>query len=179
MSMKSSNTHYGPTAVAIHWLSAGLVVAVLATGFISANSMDPDIKIQALSVHVPIAIVVVLLTLARLYWWKFVDRKPAPARGTPKWQRHSATAVHWLFHVVIFGMAASGIGMLLLSGAGSIIFGGAEGQLPDFWDFKPRLPHGFGARAMLLLLVAHVGAALYHQFVRRDGLLQRMWFGGT
>jgi hypothetical protein len=24
--------------------------------------------------------------------------------------------------------------------------------------------------------VAHVGAALYHQFVRRDGLLWRMWF---
>jgi cytochrome b561 len=28
-----------------------------------------------------------------------------------------------------------------------------------------------------VLIALHVVAALYHQFARRDGLLQRMWFG--
>jgi cytochrome b561 len=54
---------------------------------------------------------------------------------------------------------------------------GAEGAaLPGFWKYPPRVPHGIGARLLLGLFVLHVGAALYHYFVRGDGLLQRMWF---
>jgi cytochrome b561 len=37
--------------------------------------------------------------------------------------------------------------------------------------------HGLSWVLLLLLLVVHVGAALYHQFLRRDGLFGRMWFG--
>ncbi len=179
MSLKSSNTNYGSTAVTLHWLSAVLIFAVLGSGFRAAGTLDPGIKAQILSVHIPLAIMVALLTVARLLWWTLADRKPDPVQGTPKWQHYTATAVHWLFYIVILGMAASGIGMLFLSGAGPIVFGSAEGQLPDFWTFKPRIPHGIGARALLLLLLLHVGAALYHHFVRRDGLLRRMWFSKT
>lgn len=72
-------------------------------------------------------------------------------------------------------MVASGIGMIALSGAAPLIFGGESALLPDFWKYPPLLPHAIGARLLLALLVLHVGAALYHQFVRRDGLLWRMW----
>ena len=81
-----------------------------------------------------------------------------------------------LFYIVILGMAASGIGMLVLSGAGLIIFGGPAESLPNFWDYAPRTPHGLGAKFMIGLLVLHAGAALYHQFFIKDGLLKRMWF---
>ena len=72
-------------------------------------------------------------------------------------------------------MAASGIGMFVLSGAGPIVFG-SEGNLPDFTQYLPRVPHSIGARAMVALLVLHAGAALYHHFVKRDATLRRMWF---
>jgi len=49
--------------------------------------------------------------------------------------------------------------------------------LPDLNDFAPRVPHGIGARLLVALLVLHAGAALYHQIIRKDGLLSRMWFG--
>jgi cytochrome b561 len=32
-----------------------------------------------------------------------------------------------------------------------------------------------GASLLMGLPVVHAGAALYHQFIRRDGLLQRIW----
>ena len=38
-------------------------------------------------------------------------------------------------------------------------------------------PHGLGAFALLGLVTLHVGAALYHQLVRRDRLLARMGIG--
>lgn len=177
MVMKSNSRRYGSVAVTVHWLSAVLIVAVLGSGFRAADTLDPATKAQILSIHAPLAVLVAFLTIGRLLWWRLADRKPDPVEDTPKWQQVSAIAVHWLFYIVILGMAASGVGMFVLSGAGPIVFGFAEGQLPDFWNFKPRVPHGIGARVFLLLLSLHVGAALYHHFVLRDGLLRRMWFG--
>jgi len=98
--------------------------------------------------------------------------------GSPHWQQRTAQVVHILLYVVILAMVASGIGMMALSGAAPIIFGGEAARLPDFWAYPPRLPHGIGARLLLALVVFHAGAALYHQFIRRDHLLRRMWFGG-
>jgi cytochrome b561 len=37
--------------------------------------------------------------------------------------------------------------------------------------------HGIVAKLLMLAIALHIGAALYHQFVRRDGLLSRMGFG--
>jgi cytochrome b561 len=36
--------------------------------------------------------------------------------------------------------------------------------------------HGVIAPMLALLIVLHVGAALYHQFVLKDNLLSRMWY---
>jgi cytochrome b561 len=85
--------------------------------------------------------------------------------------------MHFLFHVVILGMIASGIGMMALSGAAPIVFSAEGALLPDFRKYPPRLPHGIGAWLLLALFVFHAGAALYHHFARRDGLLRGMWFG--
>ena len=82
-----------------------------------------------------------------------------------------------LFYIVILGMAASGIGLLALSGAGQMLFGANPGPLPNFSDFLPRGPHGLGARLMLALFVLHAGAALHHHFIKKDGLIWRIWFG--
>lgn len=175
MAPKSSETSYGSVAVTIHWLSAILIIVVLGTGFRAGSLTDPGAKVDVLRVHASLAIVVILLTLARIVWWWFADRRPDPVAGLPRWQHISARVVHILFYVVILSMGASGIGMLVLSGAGPVVFGG-EGQLPDFWNFLPRVPHGIGARLMVALLVVHASAALYHQYIRRDGTLRRMWY---
>lgn len=176
MSAKSTSNRYGSVAIAIHWLSAVLIVALLVSGFRAANTTDPAAKAQLLSVHAPLAIATLVLTLARIAWWWRGDSKPLPVQGMSRWQDFSARLVHVLFYIVILGMAASGIGMFVLSGAGPILFAGAGGPLPDFWNYQPRIPHGIGARAMLVLLALHAGAALYHQFIKKDRLLNRMWF---
>lgn len=177
MSVKSTSHSYGSVAIAIHWLSAILIVILLASGFRAANMPDTVAKAGTLMVHVPAGITLLVLTLARIGWWLFADRKPDPLGNNPQWQERAARAVHLLFYVVILGMAASGIGMFILSGAGPVIFAGGAGPLPDFWNYTPRYPHGIGARVLIALLVVHIGAALYHHFALKDGVLRRMWFG--
>jgi cytochrome b561 len=177
MALKSTPDRYGTMAMSIHWISVALILVLIASGFRAADTVDPAAKAAAiLRLHVPIAIAVLALTMLRIVWWWRFDRKPSPVAGSPRWQERAARAVHVLFYVVILGMVASGVGMLALSGAAPMIFGAESGPLPDFWKYPPRIPHGIGARLLLALLVLHAGAALYHHFVRRDGLLRRMWF---
>lgn len=51
-------------------------------------------------------------------------------------------------------------------------------MLPNFTDYPSRLPHGFGTRLLVALLVRHGEAALYHRFIRSDGLLRQVWCSG-
>jgi cytochrome b561 len=179
ISGKSTSTTYGTVAVTIHWISALLIIGLLGSGLRAASTIDPEFKAQILGFHALTGITIVVLTLARIAWWWMADKKPDPVTGTPAWQHACARVVHLLFYVVILGMGASGIGMLVSSGAGQIIFGGGDGQLPNFWDYRPRMPHGIGARVMIALLAMHILAALYHHVIRRDGLLRRMWYGSA
>ncbi len=175
MTLRSSTQSYGSVAVAIHWLSAILILVLLASGFRADAAAGDAAKAMALRIHVPAGIAVLLLTLARIAWWLFADSKPDPVSG-PAWQERTARVVHLLFYIILLGMAASGVGMLVLSGAAPVIFAGDPAALPDFELYPPRLPHGLGARLLIALLLLHGGAALYHQFALRDGSLRRMWF---
>lgn len=177
--LKSRSDRYGAVAVSIHWLSAILILVLLGSGFRAANAVDAASKAAFLRFHIPVAIAILFLTLLRIVWWWRFDRRPLPAEGLPLWQERIAGGVHIAFYLVILGMAASGIGMMILSGAAPAIFGAPGAMLPDFTDYPPRIPHGLGAFLLVGLLVFHAGAALYHQFVRRDGLLQRMWYAGS
>jgi cytochrome b561 len=85
--------------------------------------------------------------------------------------------VHWALYALVFIMAGSGIGMAALSGLPEILFG-AGGNLPANFNALPqRAIHGIVAKLLMLTISLHAVAALYHQFVKRDGLMTRMWFG--
>lgn len=176
MAFRSMTDRYGAVAVTIHWLSAVLILVLLVSGFNAAGSPDAAAKAQALRLHISAGVLVLLLTLARLGWWWIFDQKPEPLAGTPLWQDRAARLVHVALVVVVLGMLASGIGMIVLSGAVPAVFGGAGAKMPDFHDFAPRAPHGLGAPLLIALIAAHTGAALWHHFIRRDGLLGRMWY---
>jgi cytochrome b561 len=173
--LKSSPDRYGAVAISIHWLSAILIFVLLGSGFLADAATDPATKSVFLRLHLPAGLAVLLLTLVRIAWWRF-DQKPSGLGGSPAWQAWLARSVHLAFYILILVMVASGVGMMILSGAAPVVFG-EPGTLPDFQEFAPRAPHGLGALLLAVLLALHVGAALYHHFALRDGVLRRIWFG--
>jgi cytochrome b561 len=80
--------------------------------------------------------------------------------------------VHFLLYGAIIVMVGSGVAMLLLSGAGSAVFSG--GPLPRFSALPPFSAHSAVSKILLVLVVGHIGAALWHQLVFKDNLLARM-----
>ncbi|WP_224816957.1 cytochrome b [Hasllibacter sp. MH4015] len=172
--MKSSDASYGTFAVTIHWLSAVLIIVLIVSGFRSGFVVDPEVKLSALRVHVPVAILVLLLTVARLVWWWRFDRKPAPLGTAPRWQEVVALWVHRALYLLIFVLLASGIAMSVMSGLPDALFGSA--QMPELADLAPRAGHGVAARLIAAAVLLHAGAALYHHVIVKDATLRRMWF---
>ncbi|MBW8637753.1 cytochrome b/b6 domain-containing protein [Hoeflea sp. WL0058] len=172
MMIKSTPAAYGAVAIALHWTIALFIVIALASGF-AADQIGSD-AYAALRVHVACGLAAGILTLVRIGWWWLADKKPDAAPNTEGVKGVLSRSVHILLVIIPLGMLASGVGMMVLSGAGSVLFGLVSGPLPDFDRFLPRGPHGAGAFALLALLVAHVAAALYHQYVLRDDLFKRM-----
>lgn len=174
--MKSRIDQYGTVALAIHWISALLVLMLLTSGFIADGESDAQAKANLLRVHVPAGLTLLLLTIARIIWWWRFDTKPDLAPVMSRSQRLLAKSVHLLLYAGIFLLAGSGIAMIAISGAAPAIFAADGASLPDFSLLPPRGPHGAGATILLVLLAAHVTAALYHHSIRSDLRLGRMWF---
>lgn len=174
MGLKSTATRYGSVAIAIHWVSAVAIIALLISGTVMAGAVG-EAKRSILPIHATIGSLVLLLTLVRIGWWVWGDKLPQPVPNQPRMQELAARIVHGLLYAGIIVLGASGIATLALSGAIPALLSGAP--LPDFSGLLPRLTHGIVGKAMIALLVLHVGAALYHQFIRRDHLLGRMGIG--
>ena len=173
MGVKSSADRYGAVAIAIHWVSAAAVLGLLISGTVAHDSAAAE-KASILLVHASVGTLVLLLTLARVAWWLWADKHPAPAPG-PAAQQLLARAVHGLLYVAIFVLTLSGIATLALSGAIPALLG--EGTLPSFSGLLPRSVHGIVGKLMIGLIGLHTLAALYHQFILRDRLLGRMGLG--
>ncbi len=174
--MKSSQTSYGTVARLIHWISALLIVVLLGTGFRAGFTDDVAAKSALLRIHLPVAGLVLFLTLGRLLWWWRFDRKPDEVAGVPGWQAAAARWTHRGLYVLILAMLGSGIAMSVLSGLPDALFGTAP--FPKLADLAPRAGHGIGARLIAAAIALHAGAAFYHHWVLKDRTLSRMMSGG-
>jgi len=115
--------------------------------------------------------------MLRLLWR--ASHKPAPMLATiPHWQRVAANAVHVLLYALLFAIPLSGWLMSSAKGFQTVYLGLLP--LPDLLAKDKVLGDALGALhqvlniALLLLIVAHVAAALKHHFIDRDGTLARM-----
>jgi len=170
-------TGYTGTAKTLHWL----IVALLIGQFIFAWTM-PDIGRNTpvttlISLHFTFGVIILAVAVVRLVW-RVTHPEPKPLDGVPPWQVTSARVVHWLLYLLLF--VVPGLGWLNASYRGMpIVMFGLE--LPKLlatrapgWGWTGDV-HGLLAEYGILTLVGlHVAAALYHYFIRRDGVLQRM-----
>ena len=177
MSKLKAVTRYHTALVVLHWLLAVLLLLALGIGslVLSTTPNNAPEKIAALQGHMIGGGLILLLTLLRLGVRLKTAHPPPATTGHPMLDR-LAPLVHWVLYLLVLLMAGSGVAMSAMAGLPAIVFGG--GSLPvDFDSLPPRAVHGVVAILLMLVITMHVAAALYHQIVRRDGLLARMGWG--
>ena len=178
---RSISQQFGATAKWLHWLVAFLMLSVLSAAWSFAFTAPAD-RAGAIPVHVSIGVIVVLLTLTRIAWRK-ADPPPEIPPATPRWMQRGARIGHLLLYALILVQGVLGIWMAALSPLDIRLFNG--------FNLSELAPASAGSVAGLrqihfavaVLLTAtifgHVVAALWHHFVLRDDVLQRMLpFGG-
>jgi cytochrome b561 len=172
-------SRYHPLLVALHWLLALLIIAMLVVGFFLLAPMpniDPQ-KIGVLLVHMSLGMLILGLTVIR-FIVRLATAKPADATTGYAVLDRAARLAHYGFYLLVVLMAGSGLATAILAGLNRSVFQKTGEALPATFAAYPTFTaHFYLALLLASLIVLHVVAALYHQFARADRLLQRMWFG--
>ena len=177
-SLPVTDEGYSATAIGLHWLIAALMVCGFSLGWVmtSIHGFTPA-KLRYVSWHKWIGVTVFALAALRIVW-RATHRAPALPPGMPAWQRASAHLVHVLLYVLMIAIPITGY---LFSSASNVpvVYLGIV-PLPRLIAPDPTLKVVFKTAHLILnwslaaLVLAHVGAALKHQWIDRDGLLARM-----
>jgi cytochrome b561 len=172
-------TRFHPLLVTLHWLMAVLIIGALAGGFflLAATPNTAPVKIDILRLHMAGGMLILFLMIVRLVA-RISTSKPADLVTGNSTADRIAPVTHYGFYVLIFLMAGTGYATALLAGLPEIVFAHSGAPLPaSFGIFPTRMAHAWLAVLLAGLVVLHVLAALYHHFIRKDGLFKRMAFG--
>jgi cytochrome b561 len=172
-------SRYHAVLVILHWLLAVLILGALALGYFwlaATPNADPH-KIAVLRLHMAGGMLILALTVIRFVVRMLTARPTDATTGYPLLDR-LAPLTHYGFYLLVILMVATGYATGLLAGLPDIVFAGSGDPLPaSFTVFPTFVAHGYLAALLTGLIALHVLAALYHQVVRKDALLRRMWFG--
>jgi cytochrome b561 len=171
---------YTRTARILHWLIGIAVLAQITLGLwmITIPKTPPGVRAGWFNVHKSIGITLAVLILARLAW-RLLHRPPPLPATMPKWERIAAKANHVLLYVCMIVMPVSGYLGSSFTKYPILYFGI---KLPQWgWD-SPALKdlcsqvHLTTVIIFITLIAIHIGAAVKHWLVDRDGVVQRIWF---
>jgi len=172
-------SRYHWLVVLLHWLLAFYVIATLAGGFLIMAPMantDPEKK-RVLLFHMSFGMAIAGVMLLR-FVVRLLTAWPAEATTGHAALDRLVPYAHYAFYVLIVLQAATGLATAILGGLNRSVFQGTAEPLPaDFSVYPSFTAHAAIALVLSALILIHVAGVLYHQFVRRDRLLRRMWFG--
>ena len=170
---------YHPILVTLHWLLAALIIGgLIMGGQVLAKTANADpAKLLSLKLHMSLGLIILILMLIRLVM-RFMTSKPAPIDTGNALVNLAGKGAHWALYILVIALAGSGLAIANLAGLPDIVFFGADTALPaNFDDIAPRAAHGILSKLLALTILAHIAGFLYHQFLRKDGLFSRMWYG--
>jgi cytochrome b561 len=171
----TAHARFNGPARLLHWLMAGLILAMLLIGFAMVTSLADYHVLVAL--HRPLGLLILLLALVRVAnRWR---RPPPPLPADlPIWQRRAAHGSHIALYVLMLALPL--VGWAMLSAARYPIVLAGPLVLPPILPQNAMLYaalrqlHTVLAYGLFGVILAHLGAALMHAQIRQDGVFASM-----
>jgi cytochrome b561 len=174
---RMSTQTYGPVTIFLHWAVAACILFSVVLGLILGNVEESDATSVILGIHKSIGITIFLLACVRLVWRVRHPAPPLPASVSAA-QRMAAKITHALLYVTLFAMPLTGYVAVAARGRETTFLGLIDvprlTPLDRVLSRTAETIHGYWQYALYALLAAHIGAAIYHHFVLKDGVLARM-----
>lgn len=173
----SSSKPYHPIARSLHWLMALLLASLVSLGvYMTDLPLSPE-KFQYYAWHKWAGVTAFALVCARLLW-RLAHPAPALPPTLSTSARWAAHAGHLALYGLMIAIPLTGWLMSSAKGVQTVWFGVLP--IPDLLARDKTLGHALAEVhealnwTMVALVAGHVVAALFHQFVLRDGTLERM-----
>lgn len=177
MTYGTRTDHYPATSKLLHWLVA-ICVLITAPVAISMTRVGKGPTQDILyNLHKSIGVLILILMVLRLIN-RLTVGAPIADRGIKPWQKTISSAVHTSLYVLLFAMPIVGYIANSAFGASTPFFGMLD--LPPIVGKNEELAtqlftiHRWVGWLLIILVLTHVSAVLYHYFVRRDNVLHRM-----
>jgi cytochrome b561 len=172
---------YSLTAIVLHWVLGLTILGMFGIGLYMTDLPFSPTKLKLYNWHKWAGITVLVLSAVRLLW-RVTHRPPALpdaiAQAMPAWQRWAHHGTHHALYALFFLVPLIGWAYSSAAGFPVVVFGVLS--LPDFVPVDKALAemikplHEFSAFALIGLAGLHIAAALKHQWIDKDGLLNRM-----
>ena len=177
MAIRNTETEFGSVARFFHWTIALLVVFMICLGFI-LHDTSGDLKSIFYTLHKSCGLTILgLLVLG--YLWRLTSIIPKFPAGTSVVQAKTAKWTHLSLYLLLFLQTLSGWTMAT-----------ASGYPPNFW-WIVKIPapwanvnksvanvtsfiHHYCVWVLVGVICLHILGALYHWWIKRDGVFQRM-----
>lgn len=176
---------YSTTSRLFHWGMALLILATIPAGLLMVQSgIGRSLQDALFLYHKNVGVLLLVLVVARLIW-RALTPAPALPDALPGWQANLARLTHALLYVLLIAVPLAGYVRVRAGGfpIESLDAIGLPSLVPrsDTLAALAKTAHYFAGMAIIAILALHIGAALYHLFIRRDGVFARIWppFGGN
>jgi cytochrome b561/polyisoprenoid-binding protein YceI len=186
--MPASNTaiHYGSVARTLHWITALLILTAIPLGWF-ANQMpyatgdELAAKAQLFSLHKTVGVAAFTVAVIRILW-ALRQTRPEPVHPDRVWETRAAEVVHWTLY----------LSLVIVPLSGWVHHAATDGFAPILWPLGQDLPlvptsetvagtaaamHWLFTKILVASILLHIGGALKHTFIDRDGVLARMTSG--
>lgn len=169
---------WGAVSQSLHWLIVLLILALAVVGLTMGDLPKTPKYFWVYTAHKSVGITVLALVIVRLAWRVYAGA-PRPVPNTPGWQHAIAAFTHVLLYALMFAMPLSGWLYDSASGLRPFKFFGLFNMpklaAPDQGlRHLSHAVHEWGLYALIVLVVLHAGAALYHHLFQGDATLARM-----
>jgi cytochrome b561 len=174
--MNPNRLLFPPLSRCLHWLMAVMVLVMLFLGIGMAATVSERYTLLV-AIHRPLGIAVLVLVAIRLVN-RLLNPPPPLPESLPRLQQFAAKASHVVLYALMFIMPLIGWGMLSAARYPIVMFGSM--RLPPILPRDPALYavlrqlHTDFAFLLFGVFLAHLGAALLHGLIRRDGVFESM-----
>ena len=175
--LRNEDDSWGAPAKLFHWVMAALIFAQIALGLVAAGWHVSPTKLNLFVWHKSTGMLILALLALRLLW-RLSNPAPALPTDMAAWERMGAHLSHFLLYMLMVALPLTG---WVISSASNVPF-------RIFWTIPlPAITapdkatadlftslHGWLVALLSLVLLAHIGAALRHHYVKKDTVLARM-----
>jgi len=177
---EQSNKGYSKGFKWLHWLMAILVILMFMATFGFAQANTDDARIEMLTGHSSMGSLIFLLFVIR-FSKRFIFKSPRPNHNLDTMTAMAAKVGHLslyllLFYVPVTGYLSARAHELPVYWFGQLNIAQLSGYNQGNFDMLRNL-HELGVQTLMIFVVVHIAAAIFHGVAKKDGVFSSMWPG--